>query len=347
MSNAGCRIPFESLLYWVRLAVITPNEYSTHLPLRERTLEPELGEAVEALNEAFVSAVTPNHEQQDAVHDRLRSVFEHTPPDWCRPENLTPERSAHFSTWKFSPDTLRLLADLGWILDEDKEGDELRMRTVGLAAFNILLGALADECSSPTLPTITHDPGSFRASCNTLLLEVWAARGVGAQRPAPPSGDEDSAFTLCSIARLGSGERKVSAKDLKRLYKLRMNQDFDAQRQAFRERVDSYVDALRTAPAGERQLLIDHWTLELQRDRAGLKKELRRAGFQSIVDKDGVIALVLVGAVSAVFAPLAAIGLSASAGRLLLSARRERRAALERHWSSWLFSIEKPQLTLR
>jgi len=332
---------FESLLYWDRLAVITPLEYRTNLPLRERWNEPDLGEAVEALNEAFVSGVAPNEEQKQAVHERLRSVFEHTPPEWCRPENLTFEGSEHFSTWKFSSETMKLLEDLGWILDEDTEGDELRMRTVSLAAFNILLSALAEECSSPTLPTITHDPGSFRASCNTLLLEVGASSGVGARAPAPPTGDEDSAFTLCSIARLGSGESKVGADDLRRLYKLRMDTGFDGQRQAFRERVDAYVDQLRAVPPGERQLVIDDWKLELQRDRAGLKKELRSAGFQSIVEKEGVIALVLGGITGAVLGPLAAIGFSASAGRTLLSARKGRRDVLERHWSSWLFSVEK------
>jgi hypothetical protein len=336
---------FESLLYWDRLAVITPHG-SSHLPLGKRVLEPDLFEAVGALNEAFVSGVAPDVEQQQAAHRRLRVVFEHKPPDWCRPENLTPERSANFSTWKFSGDTLKLLADLGWILDEDKDSDALRMRTVDLAAYNILLGALAAECSSASLPLITHDPGSFRASCNTLLLELGAPRGPSSP-PAPASGEEDSAFTLCSIARLGSGKRKVSAKDLQRLYELRMDDGFDAQRQAFRERVDAYVDALRSAPANERQLLVDDWQLELQRDRAGLKRELRRAGFRSIIDKDGVIALVLGGAASSVLGPLgAAIGLSASAARVFFSARQAQHDVLERHWSSWLFSLEKPRAAL-
>jgi hypothetical protein len=126
-----------------------------------------------------------------------------------------------------------------------------------------------------------------------------------------------------------------------------MDDSFDAQRQAFRERVDAYLDALRAAPANERQLLVDDWRLELHRDRAGLKRELRRAGFRNVVDKDGVIALVLGGAATSVLGPLgAAIGFSASAARVLLSARQTRRDVLEEHWSSWLFSLEKPRLAL-
>jgi hypothetical protein len=94
----------ESLLYWDRVAVIPPLR-CPNLPLRERTFEPELWEAVGARNEAFVSGVVPNEEQQKAVHERLRLVFEQKPPEWCRPENLTPERSAQFSIWKFSHET--------------------------------------------------------------------------------------------------------------------------------------------------------------------------------------------------------------------------------------------------
>jgi hypothetical protein len=339
---------FESLLYWDRLAVMSPGNEFPRLRLRERSLEPELYEAVGALNDAFVSAVVPNKEQQEAVHERLRLVFEHKPPEWCRPENLTPERSAHFSIWKFSQETSELLAELGWILDEDKEADELRMKTVDLAVYNILLGGLAAECSSPSLPMITHDPGSFRATCNTLLLELGAPSGLSAQTPVLASRDEDSAFTLSSVARLGSGKRKVSAKDLQRLYKLRMDDGFDAQRQAFRKRTDAYLDELRAAPVNERQLLVDDWRLELERDRTGLKRELRRAGFRTIIDKEGVVALVLSGGASTILGPLgAAIGFSASAARVLFSARQARRDVLEQHWSSWLFSLEKPRLALR
>jgi hypothetical protein len=346
-SVANPEFLFESLLYWDRLAVITPHGFTAHMPLRERSSEPELIEAVGALNEAFVSGVPPDEQQQQAVHERLRALFENKPPEWCRPENLTPEREAHFLLWKFSSETMELLTDIGWILDDEKDRDDLRMRTVDVVVYNILLGALAAECSSTSLPPITHDPGSFRASCNTLLLELGASSGLSAQASPLSKGDEDSAFTLCSIARLGSSKRKVGAKDLKRLYALRMDDGFDAQRRAFQERVDGYIDALRAAPANERQLFADDWQLELERDRAGLKRELRRAGFRTIVDKEGVIALVLAGGAGTLLGPIgAAIGFSAAAARLLLSARQARRNALEQHWSSWLFALEKPRLAL-
>jgi hypothetical protein len=350
---ADAEFLFESLLYWDRLAVITPAGFTSGLPitaspyLGERTLEPGFVEAVGALNEAFVSGIGPGDEQKQAVHERLRAVFERRPPEWCRPENLTQEVSAGFSIWKFAEETRELLADLGWILDEDQEGDELRMRTVNLAVYNILLGALAAECSSPSLPPITGDPGSFRATCNTLLLELGASSGVSAQEPPLPEGDADSAFTLCPIGRLGLSKRKVGVKDLERLYKLRMDDDFDGQRQAFQKRVDAFVAALRSVPTNERQLLADHWQRDLERDRAGLKRELRRAGLHAIVDKEGVIALVLGGGASALLGPVgAAIGFSANAARLLLSARQARRDVLDEHWSSWLFSLEKPRLAL-
>jgi hypothetical protein len=340
---------FESLLYWDRLACIVPYEHaSLNVTLRERSGDAELQDAVGDLNDAFVSGIAPTPEQQRAVHERLRFFLEQDPPEWCRPEKLEPETEAYFSTWKFSEDTYQLLRDHGWIRDEEHpDGDELRIRTIAGAAMNVLLGALAEECSSESLPPITSDAGSFRASCNTLLFELGASTGVGAEAAPQDSGEEDYAFALCSVARLGSSDKKVTAKDLKRLYKLRMDTGFDAQRRAFRERVDEYVDALRAAPVNERQLLVDDWKIELERDRAGLKKELRSAGFRSIVDKEGVIALVVSGVAGAVLVPVAAIGVAAMGGRTALAARKSRRDVLDQHWTSWLFSVQQPRLALR
>jgi hypothetical protein len=60
-----------------------------------------------------------------------------------------------------------------------------------------------------------------------------------------------------------------------------------------------------------------------------------------------VIALVLGGGASTFLGPIgAAISFSAAAARRLFSGRQARRDVLEQHWSSWVFSLEKPRLAL-
>jgi hypothetical protein len=67
-----------------------------------------------------------------------------------------------------------------------------------------------------------------------------------------------------------------------------------------------------------------------------------------LVDKEGLIALFVGGgAGTAFFGPLgSAIGVTAAAVRAVFSARESRRGAMERHWTSWLFSLEQPRLAL-
>lgn len=346
------RFLFESLIYWDRLACIVPFEGFEQGPgiRRAGREDADLARALFELNERFVTGIVPTEEQQRRVHERLQFFVERDPPEWCRPENLKPERRTVFSAWKFSEPTIGLLREHGWIRDARSPEDPLKLQSIADAAANILLAELAEECGSETLPPITSDPGSFRASCNTLLFELGAPAGLGADAHVrqEPSEDDDLAFALCSITRLGLGDRQVTASELNRLYELRMDSAFDDQRGAFCEKIDEYVRTLRAAAPNERQVVVDHWSVELERDRKGLKKELRRAGFRSLVDKEGLIALFLGGGGgTAILGPIgAAIGITTAAARAVVQARQLRRDALKQHWTSWLFSVERPRLAL-
>jgi hypothetical protein len=350
-SVTDSRFLFESLIYWDRLACIVPFEGFEH----ERAIpgagqgDADFTRALRELNERFVTGIVPTPEQQGRVHERLQFFIERDPPEWCRPENLQPERRTVFSAWKFSEPTIGLLREHGWIRGAQGAEDPLKLQSIADAAANILLAELAEECGSETLPPITSDAGSFRASCNTLLFELGAPAGLGADALEHPeqSEDDDLAFVLCSVTRLGLGDHPVTGKELKRLYELRMDTGFDEQRGAFCEKVDGYVRSLRAAAPNERQLVIDNWRVELERDRKGLRKELRSAGFRSLIDKEGLIALFLGGGGTAILGPIgAAIGVTAAAARAVVRSRQLRGEALEQHWTSWLFSIERPRLAL-
>jgi hypothetical protein len=87
----------------------------------------------------------------------------------------------------------------------------------------------------------------------------------------------------------------------------------------------------------------------LRSDRNALKRELCDAHLGALVEKDGIVATV-VGAVAggAVFAAAGpvgvAIGLGLAGVGIARNIRSRRREAMERHWSSWLFTTRSPRL---
>ena len=343
-SVTDTRFLFEALLYWDRLACIVPFE-GFEQPRALPRDDAEVARSLRNLHERFVSGIVPTGEQQRQVHERLQFFLEHEPPEWCRPENLRPEQRSVFSAYKFSPETMYALREHGWIAPPGKAHGPLQMQVIADAAANILLSELADVCGSESLPPVTSDPGSFRASCNTLLFELEAPTGLGAKerRHDEPDQGTELSFVLCSITRIGLRRREADAKNHKRLYELRLATSFDAQRRAFVEKVDDYVGALKAAPPGHRQLVADEWRTELERDRNALKRDLRSAGLRSLVDREGLVAVFLGGVEAATLGPVGAIGVTLAAARAVMQMRRLRREALQQHWSSWLFSVQRPR----
>jgi hypothetical protein len=139
---------------------------------------------------------------------------------------------------------------------------------------------------------------------------------------------------------------------LRRLRKLRGDPDFDGQRARLCERVDEYVGDVRTASPAERALVDAHWRQELERDRKGLRRELRRAGFDALIDKESLVAVFVTGSVkafaSASMGPAGlAIGLTLAGGRFVQRWRKRRRDVVGEHWTSFLFSVQSPRLGLR
>jgi hypothetical protein len=80
---------------------------------------------------------------------------------------------------------------------------------------------------------------------------------------------------------------------------LRQDTDFDGQREAFCEKVDNYLSELSTAPATERLVVAKDWRERLRRDREGLRKDLRRAKIEVLLDKDSAVGLIAAGGLGA------------------------------------------------
>ena len=215
---------FESLLYWDRVACIAPKESHTLYDQRY-DVDPEVWRAMATLGEAYLDVRVPTASEKDAVHERLRTLAERPAPEWCRPENLTDETAGFLWLQKIGDNTLEMLTRSGWMRPE--AGSETAL--ISSAAANVILAALAEECSSPTLPPVTDDLSAFRASCNTLLFELDAGNGLSGPAldivgSAPK--EDDTALILLSVRKLGIDPGQVSASNLRKLAKLREDDGF-------------------------------------------------------------------------------------------------------------------------
>lgn len=346
---ADAAVLFESLLYWDRLACIVP--FDGFQP--QGSGEPELHRESQELHDRFVTGLAPSSEQRHAVHERIVAFIDEPAPEWYRPENLRPEQRANISALKIAPQTEQLLQNRGWVRPAPQGAE--RLYDISLAAADLILAALVDEFSSETLPPLTGDPAAYSATCNALLQQLRVSKGIvpddDAERIAVGQGAED-AFLATSFLRLGISAKSVTPNMLRRLRDLRDDPDFDGQRAQFCKKVDEYVADVRAAPDVERPLVYDDWKQRLAQDRQALRRDLRRAGFETIIEKESVVSLFVTGGVSSVAAaslgPVGlAIGLGLAGARLAAEWRTRRRQAAERHWTSFLFSVDRPHLGVR
>jgi hypothetical protein len=258
------------------------------------------------------------------------------------------------ATAKLAPETVHLLQKREWSI----EGED-SMLMMSSQAASLVMSEFVEVMSSATRPPVTSDLDGFRAQCNTLLCELRSPSGLQ-DKPVPTSaptlGEEgeqrlnegaELAFVLARIPRLAYPDRRVSARSLKRLLKVRSDAGFDEMRANYCAQVDAYVEDLRRVKtAGEQRVVHETWEQRLRGERTALKRELRSANLEAVVEKEGIIALALGvvggGAALAATGPVGiAIGLalaSAGIGRRALSRRRE---LMRGRWSSWLFVTDR------
>lgn len=164
----------ESLLFWDRLACLVPFADFDGQPWHD---DEEVRKLMAEAHERYIFPLVPTEAQKQQAHRSIAAFAEHDPPDWCRPENLKPHEKQIFSAYKFAPETVDLLRERGWT-KQFPHPNNLEIQLIADAAADLMLGALAEACSSPTLPPITDDPGSFTANCNLLLNELGAPTGI-------------------------------------------------------------------------------------------------------------------------------------------------------------------------
>jgi hypothetical protein len=337
------RFMFDAMLYWDRLTCIVPHENFSCYGQWPSGLQRE----ADRFHESFVTGIAPTDENKARVHDRLKALLSTEPPAWCKAENLAPSQQAVLATRKVSPRTLDMLVRRGWLV---ARGDDLGL--ISRAASGLLLSALAEEMASETMPAVTDEPETFRAACNGLLSELQSQHGIGGSQAedfhligaASDGHHSELAIALAKITKLGVAAEAIEPGIFRRLHELCLDSGFDEQREHFRNQVDAYVEDLRQRPVLEHKAVYDHWQIELSKDRKALKRELRAAGIEAIVERDGIVATGIAAGVGAgIFAATGPIGLVIGmgiAGAGIARRARAKRIEIQKgRWTSWLAAV--------
>ena len=349
---------FESLLYWDRLACIVPYHGFTSGVWKH---DEDLNRVMNKAHEQYVDNYLPTDEQKRHVHERVAGLVNREAPAWWQPGNLSPEQRGNISSEKLLPETVRLLHDNGWMVP-DGSG---HMNDISGAAANVVMAAIAEECSSENLPPITDDPGSFATSCNLLLREMDSANGLARDEDRDeqnqPTGElaisigqgpskEELSFLLTAIPHLGLEDNKISPPLFDKLLVARQKPDVEGLRAMFRAKIDEYIQRLRQAPPPERELIRREFLDKATADLYLLNKELRSNGLKTLFSKEGLIGATFGVALGAFFPPLVAVapslGIASGLGSGLPAYHEGRRARLKEHWTSWIFTMKHPRFSV-
>jgi hypothetical protein len=248
----------ESLLFWDRLAVLVPRDGFFGGIWHP---DAEMKRLLSTLHEEHVTPIVPSEEQKKHVHERLSLIFEKDAPQYLRPENLGPSSNVTLAADKFSPDTVNMLAGQRWLRRGAPIGNIVTYE-VSQAAANVVMAALANECGSSDMPPITRDAGGFVATCNSLLGELGAPRGLAlGERVESATQDPiegDVAFLLEPISHVGIRD-PITAPDLRRVIIARNDPDIEGRRKEFVAKVEAYLSKIRAAKGGERDVIRDEF----------------------------------------------------------------------------------------
>lgn len=338
------RFLFESLLYWDQLAVMVPQD--GYRPTMSHH-DSKLSALLSTVQQKYVTAFAPDNDQKKAAHIRLLEVFENTAsPEWLTPDKLKPTQMTSLAVDKLAGDTVHMLESSGWLKKAGKI-DGFQTYNASEAAAYVVMAALAEACSSATMPPITRDAGWFMTSCNVLLAEIASPRGlsvgarVGSHLETPVRKDVD--FLLEDI-ELPALARDPTATDFERLLEYREDARLNRLRKSYVKKVDEYLVQLRAAKGGERLAIREQFRAERKQSLSALHEELRQLRWDALCSKEGVCA-VLFGVASA-FAPIAAFGAAGALEATRRDYRQKRNEILAENWVSWASGLASARFTL-
>lgn len=321
----------EFLLYWDRLTFMTPVK-DWHFPVwsDDSSVERSLKDA----HTKYALAYPPS-ETEKAKCDRIIRDLLNEPKEFEKYTAVIGKRPYQIDARKLAYETVEFLEEHNVL--RRYYGDRY---IAGEAGGHLVMAVLAHCCSSEGLPAVTTDDRQF------TLQMLSIDDSLALEREARPSAVQStgSAFSmLLKRIRLPKA-RKRDPRFLSQVLVARQKDDVNGYRTKFQGTMADYCQRLMTvgSPAELDDVLSD-FDSSAETDAKKLRKELRSAGVDAVISKNGAIAIATGVALGA-----ASSGAGALAGTLLAwrSYKKARQKVLTEHWTSWLHQIKHPHFSI-
>lgn len=332
-SISNAEFLFSSLLTWDHFQCIVPYGDFKPKPMHpDREVEVLLREA----HEQWVEGHVPSPSEKARAHQYIQQICSYPCPPGLKPDMVDPQYAYSIAAQKLLPKTWGQLTESGWV--QERGRFLYAFPEVGF----LIMHALVRACSSPVMPPVTDQDDAF-AFANNLILSATGATSFLEEPGDVFSADDDLAdkrnaaikrIYLTSTGRVNLG--RPSIKQFRRILKIRRDPDMEGLRRAYTATNARYVEAIKmSTTSAEVAALTREYHHELKSDGLALIRELRRAAVDAVFSKDGGIALSI--SVAGTFTEYAELGLAFSLGMALRAYRGQRRAILEKHWTSYLY----------
>lgn len=322
----------EFLMHWDRLTFMTPeDDWDFYVYHEDDETEKVLREA----HDRYAISHKPTDEEKDDCYRLLTKLMESDRFVLEKYVKVSAEKSYEINANKLDQRTVRMLEHQSVM--EKYFGKQY---SVSQASGKMVMAVLAHCCSSNGLPAVTRNDNQYRLQ----MLSLSDVIGVSGSEEEQSSISKADAFTIL-INRIGMpGFNTDDPRSLSKVLVAREKDDVNRYRIVYQKKMDEYCERLQrsTSPAETKDIICD-FDEALSSARKKLIKELKLAGVDAVISKEGVIALVAGCALSVASLGLGATLASAIELRAYQKARRE---VLDNNWTSWLYNVQHPGLSV-
>lgn len=321
----------EFLLYWDRLTFMTPIK-DWHFPVwsDDRSVERSLKDA----HEKYALPHKPTDTEKAKCDKLIRKLLNET-KEFEKYAAVIGKNPYQIDARKLAYETVEFLEEhevLRHFYDQSY--------IAGEAGGHLVMAVLAHCCSSERLPPVTTDNTQFTLQMLSLNDSLVAK----SENRAHEVRSLEAAFSILVKRIKLPKAKKRDPRFLSQVLVAREKDEVNGYRTKFQSTITSYCRRLMDAgsPAEVCDILAE-FDSSSERERKKLQKELRSAGVDAMISKDGAIAVgtgVVVGAAS--------LGAGVLTGTILAwrSYRKARQNVLTKHWTSWLHQIKHSRFSI-
>lgn len=322
----------EFLLYWDRLTFMTP---SKHWDFPVWADDPDVECSLHEAHERYALTHLPTDGEKSKCDRIIRRLFKEGPEDFAKYAAVIGKDPYNINARKLADETVKFLKEhevFKHFYDDTYVASE--------AGGHLVMAVLALCCSSQRLPPVTTDDAQF--TLQMLSVDDSLAPKTDAH-PRPIQSREAVVSMLVNRVKLPKAKSK-DPRFLRQVLVARNKDQVNGYRTRFQSTVTGYCERLmEAASVAEIRDILANFDSSCDADLKRLQREVRAAGVDAVMLKNGAVAVVIGVALGTASLELGALGGTVIAWRTY---RKNRQNVFKEHWTSWLHQIEHPHFSI-